>query len=47
MREAYVSVELANETGEIVVFEVLGKQISGEFGRSPDDERRSILAPRY
>jgi len=35
----YVSVELANEAGEIVVFKIFRKQVSGKDGRVPNDER--------
>jgi hypothetical protein len=43
--EAYVSVELANEAGEVVVLEVLRKQIASELSGAPDDEGRSVVVP--
>ncbi|KAK3013748.1 hypothetical protein RJ639_010040 [Escallonia herrerae] len=46
LRTTYVSVKLANKAGEIIVLKVLGKQISGEFSRTPHDESRTVLASR-
>lgn len=43
--ETYVGVELPHEAGEIVVLEVFREQISGELGRTPDDEGRSVVVP--
>ena len=42
----YISVELANEAGEVVVLEIFRKQILGESGGVPDDEGRSRIVPR-
>jgi len=36
---------LANEAGEIVVFEVFGKQILSEIGLFPNDKSVSRFAP--
>lgn len=43
--EAYVSVELANEAGEIVMLKVLGEQIAGEFSGAPYYESGSVFVP--
>ena len=45
MRDTDISVELANEAGEIVVLEMFGEQIGGEFVRIPHDEAVSGEAP--
>lgn len=42
---AYVSIELADEAREVVMLEVVGQEISGELGRTPDDECGVVLAP--
>ena len=42
---AYIGVELADEAGEVVVFEVFREQITGEDGRVPDDKTGSIFVP--
>lgn len=41
-----VGVELPHKAGEVVMFEVVGQQISGEFRWSPDYKSGKILAPR-
>lgn len=41
----YVCIKLTDEAREIVVFEVLGEQISSEIGGLPDDESRASLIP--
>lgn len=40
-----VSVKLTDKAGEVVVFEISGKQISGEIGGLPDDEGSARLVP--
>ena len=42
----YISVELADEAGEVVVFEVVGEEISGELRRAPNDEGGVVFTPR-
>ena len=42
----YIGVELANEAGEVVVLEVVGKKVPGELGGSPNDEGGVVFAPR-
>jgi hypothetical protein len=37
---------LANEAGEVVVFEVVREEVSSEFRRTPDDEGGVIFTPR-
>ena len=37
---------MANEAGEVVVFEVVRKKVSGEFRRTPNDEGGVVFAPR-
>jgi len=44
--DAYIGVELTNEGGEVIVFEVAREQIAGEDGWIPDYEGRSIFVPR-
>jgi len=41
----YISVELADEAGEIVVLEVVGEEIAGELRGTPDDESGVVFAP--
>lgn len=43
----YVSIELSNETGEIVVFEISRKKNSSEFWRIPNDEAVTSRSPWY
>jgi len=45
--ETYVGVELPNKAGEVVVLEVVGKQISGELRRSPHHKGGVVLSPRH
>jgi hypothetical protein len=45
MKKNYISVQLANEAGEIVVFEIFRKQIPSENGRIPNDEGSSSIVP--
>jgi hypothetical protein len=40
-----VSIELADEAREVVMLEIVGQEISGELGRTPNDERGVVLAP--
>lgn len=40
-----VGVKLADEGGEVVVFEVVGKEIASELRRPPDDEGGVVFAP--
>lgn len=42
----YVCVELTDEAGEVVVFEVVGQKISRELRRSPDNESVVVITPR-
>lgn len=42
----YVGVELADKAREVVVLEVVGKEISGELRRTPNDEGGVVFAPR-
>jgi len=42
----YISIELVNEVGEIVVFEIFRKQIPSENGRVPNDECCSSIIPQ-
>jgi len=42
----YISIELANEAGEIVVLKIFRKQILSENGRVPNNERCSSIIPR-
>lgn len=42
---AYVGVELANETREVVVLEVLREQIASELSGTPNYEGRSVVVP--
>ena len=35
---------MANEAGEVVVFEVVRKKVSGEFRRTPNDEGGVVFA---
>jgi len=37
---------LTNKAGEIIVFEILGKQITSKDGRVPNNKRGSIFVPR-
>ena len=46
MNGDYVGVELANETREVVMFEVLRKQVSSEFSRTPNNKSGSVFVPR-
>lgn len=41
-----VGVELAHEAGEIVVLEVVGEEVAGELGGTPDHESGVVFAPR-
>lgn len=41
----HIGVELANKAREIIMFEILRKQISSKFSWVPDDESRSIFVP--
>lgn len=42
----YVSVELANEGGEVIVLEVIGEDVASELRRSPHDEGGdAVVAP--
>lgn len=41
----YVSVELANEAREIIMFKISRKQVSSEDGRIPNDEGGSVIVP--
>lgn len=42
----YVGVELADEAGEIVVFKVIRKKVTGELRRTPNDKSGVVFAPR-
>lgn len=42
----YIDVKLADEAGEIVMFEVFRKQITSKLCRLPEDEARSVVIPR-
>lgn len=44
-RGGYIGVKLTDETGKVVVFEVLRKQIPSEFRGSPNDEAGAIFVP--
>ena len=44
-KEAYIGVELPDETREVVVLEVIRKEIAGELRRAPDDEGGVVFAP--
>ena len=46
MYDTYIGVELANEAGEVVVFEIVGEKVPSEFGGSPNDEGGVVFAPR-
>lgn len=37
---------MSHKAGEIVVFEVVREEVTGEFGRSPYDKGGVIFAPR-
>ncbi|OWM89039.1 hypothetical protein CDL15_Pgr023885 [Punica granatum] len=39
----HVGVQLPDEPGEVIVFEILGEQISGEHGRIPHHKAGSVL----
>jgi len=41
-----IGVELANEAGEVVVFEIVGEKVPSELGGSPNDEGGVVFAPR-
>lgn len=43
----YIGIKLPNEAGEIVVLEVIGKQVAGKLGRAPDHEGGFVLPPRH
>jgi hypothetical protein len=43
----HIGVELPDEAGEVVVLEVLGQQLLGEFRRVPHDEAGAAGAPRH
>jgi hypothetical protein len=45
-RVAHVGVELAHETREVVVLEVLGQEVARELRRPPHDEGRPVVVPR-
>lgn len=42
----YISIELADKAGKVVVFEVLGEQIFGELGGIPNNEAVASGSPR-
>jgi len=44
--DTYIGVELANEAGEVVVFEIVGEKVPSELGGSPNDEGGVVFAPR-
>lgn len=41
-----ISVELADEAGEVVVFEVVGEEVTGELRRAPNDKSGVVFTPR-
>lgn len=41
----YISIELTEKAGEVIVLEILGEQIPGESHGVPDDEGRSVVVP--
>ena len=41
-----VDVELADETGEVVVLEVIGEKSEGELGDIGDEEGVALMGPR-
>lgn len=41
-----VGVELPDEAGEVIVFEELGEEVTGEFRGAPDDKSGAIMVPR-
>nr|GMD52300.1 hypothetical protein Iba_scaffold47220CG0010 [Ipomoea batatas]GME00880.1 hypothetical protein Iba_scaffold56159CG0010 [Ipomoea batatas] len=40
-----ISIQLSDEAGEVIVLEESGQQISGEFGRVPDNKTLVVLTP--
>ena len=46
MTKPNISIQLANEAGEVVVLKVVGEEISRELRRPPDDEGGVVFAPR-
>lgn len=44
-KERYIGVELPDETREVVVLEVIRKEISSELRRTPDDEGGVVFTP--
>ena len=46
MGGAYIGVELADEAGEVVGFEVPGEEVAGELRRTPHHEGGFVFAPR-
>lgn len=44
---AYVGVKLPDEAGEVIVLEVLGKQIFSELRWIPHDETVVVTTPRH
>lgn len=38
---------MADEGGEVVVFEVVGEEVTGELRRPPNDKGGVVFAPRY
>ena len=43
----YISIQLPDKAGEIVVLEVIWKQVSRKLGRPPHDEGGVVLPPRH
>lgn len=41
-----IGVELSDEAGEIVVFEIIGKEIASELRRTPNNESSVVVTPR-
>lgn len=46
MRKTHISMELANEAGEITVLEEFRKQVDGELITVPNNEAISCFTPR-
>lgn len=45
-KEAYICIELANKAGEIIVLEMLRKQLSSKLSGVPNHETVIRIAPR-
>jgi len=46
-QELYICVELADEAGEVLVFEESWKKVFRKLGGALDDEAFVVIAPRY